>query len=135
MMSAIVDEYFDSDKQNMWVGLTLGLRREWRVETQYFHIFVVHKELVHESGLEKYQKTQRPPMIIPITEEKILQISRYPNVAAASVWFTPLWCVSAFVYWNAFGVQTQYVSLWKRPPVHNARAEFCSAKNRRGDSE
>lgn len=75
MMSAIA-KFFDSDKQNMWVGLTLGLRREWRVDTSYFHMFVVHKELVHESGLEKYQKAQRPPMIIPITEEKILQISR-----------------------------------------------------------
>lgn len=41
-------------------------------------------------------------------------------------------CGFAFVYWNAFGVQTQYVCVWKCPPVHNAEAEFCSAINRRG---
>lgn len=74
-------------------------------------------------------------MISHIAEHNIHKYRDNQAFLLASVWFTPLWCVSAFVYWNAFGVHTQYVSVWKRPPVHNAQAEFCSAKNRRGVPE
>lgn len=75
MMSAIVDEFFD--KQNMWVGLNLGLEENGGSTPSISTCLWSTKNFsMNLRILEKYQKAQRPPMIIPITEEKILQISR-----------------------------------------------------------